>query len=63
MFSADDDESMLEESIRGDKAAIDEYRDVLEYNNLPIRIKVLLIQQLQKIEKDVRNNKSLQDLQ
>lgn len=62
LFSADEDESMLEESIRGDKAAIDEYDDVLEYKNLPEGLRHLLNGQREKIRTDVRNNATLEDL-
>ena len=34
MFSVDSDESMLEEAIRGEKAAVQEYKDVL--NDFPL---------------------------
>lgn len=63
LFSSDNDESMLEESIRGDKAAIDEYDDVLEYSNLPVGLRTILNEQRVKIQMDVSNNKTLEDLQ
>jgi len=62
LFSADNDESMLEEAIRGDKAAIDEYNDVLEYKSLPVELSHLLNEQREKIRMDVRNNSTLEDL-
>jgi len=62
LFSADDDESMLEESIRGDKAAIDEYNDVIEYDNLPVGLKNLLISQRDQIQQDIAKNDSLESL-
>lgn len=62
LFSADDDESMLEESIRGDKAAIEEYNDVIEYENIPANIRTLLISQREKISKDIAKNNSLESM-
>lgn len=62
LFSADDDESMLEEAVRGDKAAIEEYDDVLNYKNLPVGLSHLLNEQRERIRTDVRNNATLEDL-
>ncbi|MDT7827775.1 PA2169 family four-helix-bundle protein [Pricia sp. S334] len=62
LFSADDDESMLEESIKGDKAAIDEYNDVIEYDNLAPGLKTLLISQRDEIQRDIAQNDSLESL-
>lgn len=62
LFSADDAESMLEESIKGDKAAIDEYNDVIEEQSLPADLRDLLLQQKNKIEADINKNDSLENL-
>ncbi len=62
LFSADSDEWMLEESIRGDKASIEEYNDVLEYSYLPTGLRSLLAQQRDEIQKDISRNKSLESL-
>ena len=62
LFSADNDESMLEESIRGDKAAIAEYNDVLEYTSLPVALRDLLLEQKARIEADVNKNSKMEDL-
>ncbi len=62
LFSADSDESMLEESITGDKAAIDEYNDVIKYENLPIGLKNLLIAQRDDIQRDIAKNDTLESL-
>jgi uncharacterized protein (TIGR02284 family) len=62
MFAADDDEAMLEESIRGDKAAVDEYDDVLEEDSLPPGLRNLLLNQRTRIKTDLERNKSLEDL-
>lgn len=60
-FSADDDESMLEEAIRGEKASVDEYEDVLEDSDLPPSIATMLRQQKMKIQEDLNRVKSMED--
>ena len=62
MFSSDNDESMLEEAIRGDKAAIEEYEEVLENTSLPNSIAMLIRDQKLKIRTDLNKIKSLEDL-
>lgn len=62
LFSMDNDEAMLEEAIRGDKAAIDEYDDVLDKFNLPTGLRYLLSEQREKIQMEVDQNKTLEDL-
>ncbi|MGB5942304.1 MAG: PA2169 family four-helix-bundle protein [Leeuwenhoekiella sp.] len=62
LFSADDDESMLEESIRGDKAAIKEYNDVINVTTLPVSLRDILIKQRESIQMDLSKNKRLEDL-
>ncbi|MGJ8592604.1 MAG: ferritin-like domain-containing protein [Aquaticitalea sp.] len=61
-FSADEDESMLEEAIRGEKASVEEYREVLEETTLPVSTKEILLQQKNTIEKGLSNIKRLEDL-
>lgn len=62
LFSADSDEAMLEESITGDKAAIEEYNDVIKYDSLPLTLKNLLIQQRDDIQRDIAKNDTLESL-
>ncbi len=62
LFSADSDESMLEESIKGDKAAIDEYNDVIDYQNLPVGLRNLLVSQRDEIQQDIKKHDSLESL-
>ncbi|MBU2973227.1 MULTISPECIES: PA2169 family four-helix-bundle protein [Zobellia] len=62
LFSADNDESMLEEAIRGDKAAIEEYDEVLDDATLPASIAALIRDQKLKIRTDLNKIKSLEDL-
>ncbi len=61
-FSADDAESMLEEAIRGEKAAIDEYSDVLEDTSLPPSTQRVLMEQRNKIANGLSTIKGLEDL-
>ena len=62
MFSVDSDESMLQEAIRGEKAAAQEYKDVLNETSLPISTHTLLLKQQDAIESDLRTIKNLEDL-
>ncbi len=63
LFSADDDESMLEESIKGDKAAVDEYDDLLEEDGIPTDLRTLLSQQRDQIKRDIEKNRILEDIE
>lgn len=62
LFSGDDQESMLEEAIRGEKAAIEEYQEVLNETNLPASTQSLLSSQKTTIENGLSNIKRLEDL-
>ena len=62
LFSSDDDEAMLEEAIRGEKAAVEEYEDVLKEISLPSSTSTLLKSQKQAIESGLSTIKSLEDL-
>jgi uncharacterized protein (TIGR02284 family) len=61
-FSIDDEESMLEEAIRGEKAAIKEYEDVLEDTSLPMSTKSLLVSQKNQIENGLNKIEVFEDL-
>ncbi|WP_299334139.1 PA2169 family four-helix-bundle protein [uncultured Psychroserpens sp.] len=62
LFSSDNQESMLEEAIRGEKAAIEEYQDVLNETSLPVSTNNILTSQKNTIENGLSNIKSLEDL-
>ncbi|MCM4173401.1 DUF2383 domain-containing protein [Arenibacter sp. TNZ] len=62
LFSADDDEAMLEEAIRGEKASVQEYREVLSETDLPPSTATLLTQQMNQIQADLNQVKRLEDL-
>ena len=62
LFSSDDAESMLEEAIRGEKAAIEEYDDVLEDTSLPTTTASLLKTQRSHIQNGLNTIKRLEDI-
>ncbi|CAG2534051.1 conserved hypothetical protein [Maribacter dokdonensis] len=61
-FTGDNDESMLEEAIRGDKAAVEEYEEVLNDKLLPSNVALVIREQLVKIRTDLNKVKSMEDL-
>ena len=63
MFSSDNEEAMLEEAIRGEKAAVEEYEEVLKETTLPPSTETLLTKQKQTIEQTLSTVKRLEDLQ
>ncbi|WP_422897640.1 ferritin-like domain-containing protein [Polaribacter staleyi] len=62
LFSLDDEESMLEEAIRGEKTAVKEYEDVINETQLPSSTKSLLVSQKNKIENGLYSIKTLEDI-
>ncbi|ULC59125.1 PA2169 family four-helix-bundle protein [Flaviramulus sp. BrNp1-15] len=62
MFSSENEESMLEEAIRGEKSAISEYREVINETALPFSTKSILESQKNKIESGLSRIKTLEDL-
>ncbi|REG87803.1 ferritin-like domain-containing protein [Winogradskyella sediminis] len=62
LFSADNEESMLEEAIRGEKASVNEYEEVLQESTLPSSTKSILESQKNQIQSDLSNVKSLENL-
>ncbi|XLS30574.1 ferritin-like domain-containing protein [Flavobacteriaceae bacterium M23B6Z8] len=61
-LSLDSEESMLEEAIRGEKAAIDDYEDVLEEATLPPSTKAIITSQKLMIQNGLSNIKKMEDL-
>lgn len=61
-FSGEKDESMLEEAIRGDKAAVEEYNEVLADTHLPINAASVIRKQRNWIVQDMEANKKLEDV-
>lgn len=62
LFSLDSAEAMLEEAIRGEKAAIEEYDDVLEDTSLPSTTATVLTSQKEAIKNGLSNIKMLEDI-
>lgn len=62
-FAGNNDEAMLEEAIRGDKAAVEEYEDVLKEESLPISVATVIREQQMKIRADLNKIKRLEDLE
>ena len=62
VFSADNEESMLEESIRGEKASVEEYNEVLNETNLPPSTRDVVLKQKNTISQELNTIKRLKDL-
>jgi len=62
LFSLDNAESMLEEAIRGEKAAIEDYEDVLSDTSLPSTTATILRSQKDAIQNGLANIKILEDV-
>lgn len=61
-FSGDNDESMLEEAIKGDKAAVEEYNDVLSDTHLPIEAASIIRRQRDWIKQDLEKIRTMEDV-
>ena len=61
-FSADDERAMLEEAVRGDKAAIEEYNEVLAETMVPHRLKEIIREQRDEIQNTLETSEILEDL-
>ncbi len=62
VLSKDNEESMLEEAIRGEKSAIEEYDEVLSETTLPPSTQTILMQQKNKIMDGLSSIRRLEDL-
>lgn len=60
--AGNDDEAVLEEVIRGEKASVDEYQDAINNNALPPKIDSVLKSQLRDIQGTLSRVKTLEDL-
>jgi uncharacterized protein (TIGR02284 family) len=50
LFSANDEEAILEEAIRGEKASLEEYAEILNYDDFAPSTQKMLEMQHQKIQ-------------
>ena len=62
LFSLDSAEAMLAEAIRGEEAAVEEYKEVLEDTSLPTTTASILRGQKEAIENGLANIRMLEDL-
>jgi len=60
-FSSDKEEAVLEEAIRGEKAAIEEYNEVLKDTNLPASTGNILVKQRDSITASLNKVKTLEN--
>ena len=60
-FSGDNDEAMLEEAVRGDKAAIEDYDKALAETMIPPRLKEIIRAQREKLQNDLATTEILED--
>lgn len=61
-LSGNDDEAVLEECIRGEKASWDEYQDKLKEENFPPHISTVIQKQASEIHSTLNRVKTLEDL-
>ncbi|MCB7481640.1 ferritin-like domain-containing protein [Christiangramia sediminis] len=61
-LSSDKDESVLEEAIRGEKAAVEEYEDILKESEIPASTGNILMKQKNAIVASLNEVKSLENL-
>ena len=62
LFSSENEESMLEESIRGENAALEEYNDVISETSLPSSTKQILENQKLQIQTGLNTIDKLEDI-
>ncbi|MCH2488523.1 MAG: PA2169 family four-helix-bundle protein [Flavobacteriales bacterium] len=60
--SGNDDEAVLEECIRGEKASVDEYEEKLKENRFPPQVASVLNKQVSEIRTTLDKVKSLEDI-
>ncbi|MFC7357535.1 PA2169 family four-helix-bundle protein [Jejudonia soesokkakensis] len=61
-FTGKDDEAVLEECIRGEKASVEEYEERLQNNNFPPEVSNVLNNQLTEIKSTLSKVKTLEDI-
>lgn len=59
---SDNDEAMLEESLRGEKAALEDYKDITKEKDLPPTLSSKLNRQQQNIQSSVNNVKAYEQM-
>ncbi len=61
-FSKDNSEATLEECIRGEKASVENYREVINDERVPEQVKSRLQHQVREVEEALSNVRSMEDL-
>ena len=61
-FTSNDDEAVLEECIRGEKASVKEYEDALNDQMFPPKIKAVITHQVDEIKANLHKVKTLEDI-
>lgn len=61
-LTGDNDEAVLEECIRGEKASVEEYEERLKENNFPPKVQSVLNNQLGEIRGTLSKVKTLEDI-
>ncbi|TYA53325.1 ferritin-like domain-containing protein [Formosa maritima] len=61
-FTSNNEEVVLEEAIRGEKASLEEYKDILKESNLPPSIDSLLIKHKNAIQAAINTEKVHEEL-
>jgi hypothetical protein len=61
IFAGDSDEAMLEEAVRGDKSAIEDYDKALTETMMPPRLKEIIRTQREKLHNDIQTTEILED--
>ena len=62
LFTSENDEAMLEEAIRGEKACLEEYNEILKNDQLPNKIRQTIEDQKNQIETGLNTIYKLEDL-
>lgn len=60
LFSSNNAEVILQEVVKGDKAAVEEYNEVLTETHVPARVKEILREQRDSIQNDIATSKILE---
>lgn len=61
-FSSDNEDMMLKEAIRGEKASVEEYQEIINETSLPMSTKAILESQKNKIEDGLTKIRTIEDI-
>ncbi len=60
-LSSNEEESIIEASLTGEKAALDDYEDILDEEEIPANLRTLLTEQKEKVNQAIIRLKNLED--